>query len=286
MIDKELEETIREVEEERRQKEFIENVNKKLDRLVGAQEEAKLNDKAKEFKKKTMKNHIITRLKSIDNMSVWMYYINNRRDKMRDVKEPEIRRAEIMDAAMLLFIEQGYTNTTTQDIVDKVNISRGLLYYHFKNKEDILYCLVEQYSDKLLKDIHVIVYDEGKTAVEKIRAFIDATIISSENISAEGTELQKTVDLEENRYMIDKLSHKIIEKLTIYFERIINQGISEKTLFVKYPSETAEFLMTAYVFVSNNISIRYSKKESVNEYLNAFKIMLEQSLNAKKLFSN
>ena len=39
-------------------------------------------------------------------------------------------------------------------------------------------------------------------------------------------------------------------------------------------------------FVSNNISIRYSKKESVNDYLNAFKIMLEQSLNAKKLFSN
>ena len=97
---------------------------------------------------------------------------------------------------MQLFIEQGYTNTTTQDIVDKVNISRGLLYYHFKNKEDILYCLVEQYSDKLLKDIHVIVYDEDKTAIEKIRAFIDATIISSENISAEGTELQKTVDIE------------------------------------------------------------------------------------------
>mgnify|MGYP001742936918 CR=1 FL=1 len=167
---------------------------------------------------------------------------------MRDVKEPEIRRAEIMDAAMLLFIEQGYTNTTTQDIVDKVNISRGLLYYHFKNKEDILYCLVEQYSDKLLKDIHVIVYDEDKTAIEKIRAFIDTTIISSENISAEGT--------------------------------------AEKVFSVKYPLETAEFLMTAYVFVSNNISIRYSKKESVNEYLNAFKIMLEQSLNAKKLFSN
>ena len=205
---------------------------------------------------------------------------------MRDVKEPEIRRAEIMDAAMRLFVEQGYTNTTTQDIVDKVNISRGLLYYHFKNKEDILYCLVEQYSDKLLKDIQAIVYEEDKTAIEKIRAFIDATMISSENISAEGTELQKTVDLEENRYMIDKLSHKLIEKLTIYFERIINQGISEKVFFVKYPLETAEFLMTAYVFVSNNIKIRYSEKEPANDYLSAFKIMLEQSLNTKKLFSN
>ena len=205
---------------------------------------------------------------------------------MRDVKDPEIRRAEIMDAAMLLFMEKGYANTTTQDIVDKVNISRGLLYYHFKNKEDILYCLVERYSEKLLRDIHVIVNDDDKTAIKKIRAFIDATIISSENISAEGTELQKTVDLEENRYMLDKLSHKLIEKLTIYFERIINQGISEKVFSVKYPSETAEFLMTAYVFVSNNIGIITSKKEPVKDYLNAFKIMLEQNLNTKGLFSN
>ena len=205
---------------------------------------------------------------------------------MRDVKDPEIRRAGIMDASMLLFMEKGYANTTTQDIVDKVNISRGLLYYHFKNKEDILYCLVERYSEKLLRDIHVIVNDDDKTAIEKIRAFIDATIISTDNVSAEGTELQKTVDLKENRYMLDKLSHKLIEKLTIYFERIINQGISEKVFSVKYPSETAEFLMTAYVFVSNNIGIKTSKKEPVKDYLNAFKIMLEQNLNTKGLFSN
>ena len=205
---------------------------------------------------------------------------------MRDVKEPEMRRAEIINAAMLLFMEKGYLNTTTQDIVDKVNISRGLLYYHFKNKEDILYCLVEQYSDKLLRRIHLIAYDEEKNAIEKIRAFIDETIISSESVTDEESELQKTVDLEENRYMIDKLSHKLIEKLTIYFERIINQGISEKVFSVKYPVGTAEFLMTAYVFVSNNIKIRYSEKEPANDYLNAFKIMLEQSLNTKKLFSN
>ena len=205
---------------------------------------------------------------------------------MRDVKEPEIRRTEIMDAAMILFMEKGYTNTTTQDIVDKVNISRGLLYYHFKNKEDSLYCLVERYSERLLKDIYSIVYDEDKTAIEKIRSFIDITIISSQNITVEDTVLQKTVELKENQYMIDKLSHKLVEKLTVYFEKIINKGIAEKNFSVKYPAETAEFLMTAYVFVSNNMSIKCSKKESVNNYLNAFKTMLEQSLNAKKLFKD
>ena len=39
--------------------------------------------------------------------------VKERRYKMRDVKEPEIRRAEIMDAAMILFMEKRYTNTTT-----------------------------------------------------------------------------------------------------------------------------------------------------------------------------
>ena len=203
---------------------------------------------------------------------------------MRDAKESEVRRLEIMNAAMQLFMEKGYTNTTTQDIVDKVNISRGLLYYHFKNKEDILYCLVEQYSEKLLKDIYQITFSKEKSAIEKVRGFIEATIISSERISVEGTELQKTVDLEENRYMIDKLSHKLIKKLTIYFEKIIRQGIEEQSFLVQYPLETAEFLMTAYVFVSNNMSMKYSDKESLDVYLSAYKIILERTLSAKNLF--
>ena len=211
-------------------------------------------------------------------------YDGPRRDDIRDAKESEVRRLEIMNAAMQLFMEKGYINTTTQDIVDKVNISRGLLYYHFKNKEDILYCLVEQYSEKLLKDIYQITFAKDKSAIEKVRGFIDATIISSERISVEGTELQNTVDLEENRYIIDKLSHKLIKKLTIYFEKIIRQGIEERSFLVQFPLETAEFLMTAYVFVSNNMNMKYSDKESLDNYLSAYKIILERTLNAKKLF--
>ena len=54
---------------------------------------------------------------------------------MRDVKEVEVRRAEIMSAALQLFAQKGYLKTRTQDIIDKLGISRGLLYYHFKARE-------------------------------------------------------------------------------------------------------------------------------------------------------
>ena len=59
---------------------------------------------------------------------------------MRDAKESEVRRLEIMNAAMQLFMEKGYTNTTTQDIVDILScrtvfgeiIKRYLSDYIFK----------------------------------------------------------------------------------------------------------------------------------------------------------
>lgn len=76
MIDKELEETISEIEEERRQKEFIENINKKLDRLVNSQEEANFNEKVKEFKKMNYSERV-----DLFNSDPELY--NKLRDKVR-----------------------------------------------------------------------------------------------------------------------------------------------------------------------------------------------------------
>ena len=67
----------------------------------------------------------------IDKMSVKCYTDHKEAEIMRDVKEVEVRRAEIMSAALQLFAQKGYLKTRTQDIIDKLGISRGLLYYHF-----------------------------------------------------------------------------------------------------------------------------------------------------------
>ena len=104
---------------------------------------------------------------------------------MRDVKEVEVRRAEIMSAALQLFAQKGYLKTRTQDIIDKLGISRGLLYYHFKDKEDILYCLIEKNSEPLLRKLEKISYQPNVGAKEKIRAFIEATLIPEESRTQE-----------------------------------------------------------------------------------------------------
>ena len=59
---------------------------------------------------------------------------------MRDVKEVEVRRAEIMSAALQLFAQKGYLKTRTQDIIDKLGISQGII--NIKKDNLYLLCLV------------------------------------------------------------------------------------------------------------------------------------------------
>ena len=69
---------------------------------------------------------------------------------MRVVKDAEERRNEILDVAEELFGSKGFDQTSTNDILEKVGIARGTLYYHFKSKEDILDAMIERMTNQLL----------------------------------------------------------------------------------------------------------------------------------------
>ena len=62
------------------------------------------------------------------------------------VKDPELvdrRRRQIADAAMRLFIRNGFHKTTTRQIARAADISIGSLYEYFNCKEDVLYLVCD-----------------------------------------------------------------------------------------------------------------------------------------------
>ena len=53
-------------------------------------------------------------------------------------------RDTILSTALSLFAEKGFAQTSTDDIVKAANVSKGLVFYHFKSKEGLLHMIFMQ----------------------------------------------------------------------------------------------------------------------------------------------
>lgn len=64
-------------------------------------------------------------------------------------EEAENTRREILKAALEVFYQKGYSRTTFDEIAARINLTKGAVYWHFKNKPDLLVELIkEQFFQK------------------------------------------------------------------------------------------------------------------------------------------
>ena len=60
------------------------------------------------------------------------------------------RRAQLLEAALEVFVAQGYHAAAMDEIADRAGVSKPVLYQHFPSKLDLYLALLEQACDKII----------------------------------------------------------------------------------------------------------------------------------------
>ena len=84
------------------------------------------------------------------------------------------KRDEIIHAALKLFMEKGYEETSVRMIFDNANAVVGIFYHYFKSKEELFEEAIKQYMKKYQAYIEAIAYDDTKTSIESLHLVLDA----------------------------------------------------------------------------------------------------------------
>lgn len=70
----------------------------------------------------------------------------------RIVLDKEIRRIQLVDAAIKVFARKGYRGASITDIIETAGVARGTFYLYFDSKLDVFHSVMDRYLD-LFKEV-------------------------------------------------------------------------------------------------------------------------------------
>jgi len=87
----------------------------------------------------------------------------------------ESRKAQILKIASYIFYRDGYEKSSLNAVARKVGISKAAIYYHFKNKEEILYNIIIDDIDQLIFDL-VEISKRKDDPIKELKKMIDVQV--------------------------------------------------------------------------------------------------------------
>ncbi|MDP4092637.1 MAG: TetR/AcrR family transcriptional regulator [Bacillota bacterium] len=181
-------------------------------------------------------------------------------------KESKEKRIEdIIDAAVNVFVDKGYENTTMSEIAEQAGISKGGLYHHFLSKDMVmLYAnqkLMEPCNDMLFKA------KQNTSACEGLKKYIFEYIGYWTQRKKELIFFSLSMAKAMTHMDIFKLYEKYVEDYISSVEALFKKGIDSDEFIMHDPRGSAISLISALDGVTIYMTLdKKMKLEDISNY--------------------
>lgn len=190
---------------------------------------------------------------------------------------PPDTRTRILEAAARVFAEKGYHETRMDDIVAAADSSKGSLYFHFPNKEEIFFALIETFVSLLEARLQEALSRQQR-GVEQMDAALTASLrLFAQYRMAAKIVLVQAVGLGAS---FEQRRRNINGRFVALIQKRIEQGIADGSL----PPQNAELAARAWVGALNEIVIHwiYTGSPDLETAAPEIKQLLARSIGARR----
>ena len=103
-------------------------------------------------------------------------------------------RGKIIDAAVVLFDEVGYTSIGLGDIIERADITKGALYYHFDSKEALAEAIIEEATHRVMAAFDDVTASSTPTLENMIHgSFVVLSLVAKDRVARIGRQLARAL---------------------------------------------------------------------------------------------
>lgn len=142
------------------------------------------------------------------------------------MRNPEITKERILNVSASLFNVQGYKATSLSDITEATGLTKGAIYRHFVDKEDLEASTYDFMSRKIQERIGKVI-KECETAPEKLNAICGffMAYINSPVIAGGCPILNAGVEADDTMPGLNAKVKSLLDSLQVSLETIIQKGV-------------------------------------------------------------
>ncbi|ASN06240.1 TetR/AcrR family transcriptional regulator [Virgibacillus necropolis] len=179
------------------------------------------------------------------------------------------KKEDILRTAVLVLSEKGYHGTTIEEIASRILMTKGSVYYYFKDKQDLLYQSQLMLLGRSIENVEAILFQD-LLVIEKLRM---AMIGHIEYLLWERSGFEMMVKLEQ--FFSAQQKEKILQLRDDYgkaFDQLIQAGIEENV----FGSVDVKIVRNIILGAMNWVTQWYSESgkkdkteiaESISDYL-------------------